>query len=643
METYSLNTAVSHIKGVGPVIQEYLDALEIHTVKDLLYHIPFRYEHFAGVTTIENAPLDTLVSIQATLRSITKFTSRRGLRITRAIIEDSSGKLPVMWFNQDYIITTVKKGSEYVFTGKIKLIKGKKTLGNPGITQVDALRQEGENIPIYSLSEGITQKKLHSILVHVLNNLPEIQEPYSKEFLLQHNLPTLDATLRTLHNPKDTDMLTSYTHRLAFDEVLSLLKKAEERKQYQQTLKSYPLTITPKDVKTFEHSLPYPLTHSQTTCLFDLSLDLSKKYPANRLIQGEVGSGKTTVAAFALFVAAKNGQNAVLVAPTHIVAHQHYLTLKKMFESSTIPIEKIVSKTIPTQYTKGAIYVGTHALFQYTKTLHPAVVVIDEEHRFGVNQREVFSHDNKKKPHLITMTATPIPRTAALTVLADKDVSYIEQIPEKKKNVTTSIVLETKRGAACAWIDEQIEKNNTQVFVVCPFIEQSDKENLQSIASVQEEYVSIQKMFPKRNVAFLHGNMKNEEKEHTFQSMKDGKIDILVSTPLIEVGVDIPNASIMLIEGAERFGLAQLHQLRGRIGRRGQKAYCLLFASKDKEETKRLKILEKHDDGNALAELDLHMRGSGHILGTQQHGWSGLRFASWFDVKLIEECKKTVS
>lgn len=638
---YTLTTPVEDVRGVGPAVRQYLWALDIATVKDLLYHIPFRYEQYANRYTIATAPPDELVSITATVRSITKFTSKRGLKIISATLEDESGKIQAMWFNQDYILLTLKKGDTRQFDGKITTYKGKRTFSNPKIFPVTEEKGDGKIVPIYPVSEGITPRKLYAIIRHVLENTGMIPDCFTEAFRKKHHLPSLDTAIRTLHTPPEGTSLDTYKHRLAFDEVYAFLSEAAKRKHAQEKTPGFPLSIKPADVHAFEHALPYTLTGSQLKTLLDLSLDLSKPYPANRLIQGEVGSGKTTLAAFVLFAAALNGYDGVFVAPTQIVAQQHYDTFKPIFTGLKIPVKKVVGKSAVNGIHAGTAYIGTHALFNHKKTLHPAVVVVDEEHRFGVSQRETFLQ-NRKRPHLITMTATPIPRTVALTVLADRDVSYLEEIPEKRKHVITKVVQETKRNAAYAWIDKEIEQHRIQAFVVCPFIQQSGHETLASVASAEDMYTDIRKHFPKRTVALLHGKMDRETREDVFNRMRKGTIDMLVATPLIEVGIDIPNATVMVIEGAERFGLAQLHQLRGRVGRAGQKAYCFLFTSGDKETTTRLRILEQHGDGNTLAEMDVKIRGTGKILGTQQHGWSGLRFASWFDTSLIRECKAAI-
>jgi ATP-dependent DNA helicase RecG len=355
-----------------------------------------------------------------------------------------------------------------------------------------------------------------------------------------------------------------------------------------------------------------------------------------RLIQGEVGSGKTTVAAFALWIAARQGKQSVLICPTNILASQHFETLSRLFKdqhASTVSLGLYTSN----KKDDADILVATHAIFQ-KKGYKPAVVIIDEEHRFGVEQRETF-FKLKKKPHFLSMTATPIPRTVALTALADRDVSYI--VPHKSNdNIKTWVVPTSKRKASYDWIRKTLDETGHQALVVCPFIEESFVENLSTIKSAKKEFDALKNVFKDFKLDLLHGKLKNEEKDQLFAKMMAGKTDILVTTPVVEVGVDIPKASIIIIEGAERYGLAQLHQLRGRVGRRGQTAYCLLFTTDNVEVGNRLQFFAKTYDGNALAEYDLKHRGSGELLGIRQHGFDALRFASWSDIQLIEKCKK---
>lgn len=641
----TLHDPITAIRGIGQATKEKLERLGIATIRDLLYHIPTRYEDFRAQKTIAETIPEEKVTIRATVHSITKFSPRRNLTIIRGVITDDTGKLDVVWFNQPYLLMALKKGEERYFTGKISLYNKKKTLNSPSIEDIDsdAPLHSGRLVPIYPETAGLTSRMLRTAIDAVLKQIT-IEETLSPKLLSTHHLPPLQETLQTLHFPQTPEQAEPYHRRLAFEEVYTLLRDAKHRKSaIQKTKVPHPLKISTEERKRFERALPFHLSPSQVSTLLDISLDLVQTYPSRRLIQGEVGSGKTVVAAFALYCAAHHNSRSILVAPTQILATQHYASLKMIFDELKVPLFLVTGEKehrLPQQLPENAVFVGTHVLFAAAKEVSPNVVVIDEEHRFGVEQRETF-WKFKKKPHMLTMTATPIPRTVAHTVLADQDVSYLEEIPEKKKRITTKVVSEKKRADAYRWIDTHIEKG-AQVFVVCPFIEQSEIETLADVKSAEVTFHTIMRTFPKRRVGLLHGKIKQAERAKILEHMRAGKLDILVATPMIEVGIDIPQAGIILIEAAERFGLAQLHQLRGRVGRAGQQAYCLLFPSEGVSTTRRLSILEKESNGNILAEQDLKLRGTGELFGTRQHGWDTLRFASWFDEKLIQECKKAV-
>lgn len=639
----TLQDPIDSLKGVGPATTELLAKLNIHTVGDALHHIPFRYNDFRTQKTISQVDDGDEITLEATLKSITKIALKRGMTLIKAVIEDASGTLGVTWFNQPYLLMTLKKSHRYLFSGKVKIYKGKNTLTTPTIEQVtqDEAIHSGRLVPIYPATDGITTRSLRTLLWNALHDAIKIPELLSQEVQHSYTLLPKKESLTKIHFPEDETHITQSRRRLAFEEVYLLLLEAANKKHALQLMKvPQQLQVDEAMQTSFQHAVPFTLTPSQLQAIQDLTHDLSQRFPTHRLIQGEVGSGKTLVAAFALFVAEKHNTQSVFLAPTQVLAEQHFHSLQSIFEKLHINAQLITRETKIDTSSQSAIYIGTHAILEHIQDIHPSVVVVDEEHRFGVHQRESF-WNGTKKPHLITMTATPIPRSVAHTVLADRNMSRIEEIPSKKKNITTKVVPASKREAAYAWIEKEIEKG-TQAFVVCPLINDSQSETLATVASAEQEFLRIKKAFPHRAIRLLHGKTPKNDRSTILQHMREGAIDILVATSVIEVGIDIPNASIMVIEGAERFGLAQLHQLRGRVGRAGQKAYCFLFTSKGVITTERLNIIQQYSDGNTLAEYDLKLRGTGDLLGTQQHGWDGLKFASWFDEKLIEECKDAV-
>jgi len=639
----TLQDPIDALKGVGPATTELLSKLNIHTIGDALHHIPFRYNDFRAQKTIAEIKDGDEVTLEATLKSITKIALKRGMTLIKAVVEDATGTLGVTWFNQPYLLMTLRKTHRYLFSGKVKLYKGKKTLTSPTVEQVSDREaiHSGRLVPIYPATDGITTRALRTLLWNTLHDAVTIPELLPIEIQRTYTLLSKKDALAFIHFPENETHIAQARHRLAFEEVYALLQEAANKKHALQLMKvPHQLIADDATQLQFQDALPFDLTPSQSSAMQDISHDLSQSFPTHRLIQGEVGSGKTLVAAYALYVAAKHNTQSVFLAPTQVLAEQHFQSLAPIFKKLNVHTQLITRETEIDTSIQSSVYIGTHAILEHISELHPSVVVVDEEHRFGVHQRESF-WDSAKKPHLITMTATPIPRTVAHTVLADRDMSKLEEIASKKKNITTKVVPEKKRNDAYAWIDTKIQEG-TQVFVVCPLINDSEAETLATVASAEQEFLRIKHTFPHRTVQLVHGKTPKGERSAILNNMRNGSVDILVATPVIEVGIDIPNASIMVIEGAERFGLAQLHQLRGRVGRAGQKAYCFLFPSAGTATTERLNIIQQYTDGNTLAEFDLKLRGTGDLLGTQQHGWDSLKFATWFDEKLIEECKDAV-
>ena len=635
-------SSVLELKGVGAESARKLQKLDIHSIQDLLFHVPFRYDDLSKQRTIASLLPDEEVTLRASVLRITQIQSRFGKSMIKGTLQDETGKVDVLWFHQPYILYSLKPGSLRAFSGAPKLYKGKLSFINPIVEEIKegGGLHTGRLVPIYSETMKLSSRTLRG-LIHSALQETEIPENYPPKFREQHHLLDLKTALQALHFPESLPITEDGRRRLAFDEVFSLLQQAQEKKRTRKQRKAIQtLQVDAEQQRAFVRLLPFTPSPSQTQAMFDIALDFVQSYPCDRLIQGEVGSGKTVLAAFAGFCAAKNKTNAVLLAPTQILAKQHFHSLETLLSPAGIPVRLLVAGSEAPKDAPGTIYVGTHAVFQHAKTLQPAVVIVDEEHRFGVKQREVFLR-GRKHPHLLTMTATPIPRTAAQTVLADRDVTVLEEIPEKKKRIKTWVVAHEKREASYGWIAERM-KAKEQVFVVCPFIGESTSETLQSVKAAETEYVVLQKKFPTFKLALLHGKTPKDHRERILDAFSAGTLDMLVSTPVVEVGIDIPKATVMVIESAERFGLAQLHQLRGRVGRRGQQAYCLLF-SEHPEAMERLKPLETLESGNELAELDLHRRGAGDILGVRQSGWSGLQFASWFDTDLIAECKSALN
>lgn len=585
-----------------------LAKLNIYSVFDLLYHIPFRYEDRSLISTIREVQPGETVTIIANLDSIKNAYTRRGKIIQQASISDSSGSIPIIWFNQPYLLRSLKPGQQLSFYGKINFFGRAKTLISPEYETLPTTKI----VPIYPETAGISSKWLRSKIHSLLNQLPSV------------NYLHLDS-LSPIHFPTSLDQVPPAHHNLALDELFLLqLSALLHRKSWQQTRLTHAFSIDQEKVAQLISSLPFTLTPSQNSTIKQILSDLSKSTPMNRLLEGDVGSGKTVVAAIASYVAYLNGHQTILMAPTQILAQQHFNTLKNILN---IPIALVTSnKKINLD---SNILVGTHAILSGKLQLNKVgLVIIDEQHRFGVAQRALAANIGSS-PHVLTMTATPIPRTIALTLYGDLDLSTLDTIPNRQL-IKTWIVPEEKRDSAYNWIKSQ----KTQVFIVCPFIQES--ESLQSVKAVKIEFEKLKQIFSDFKLGLLHGKLKSKEKDEVIGKFRTGEYNILVSTPIIEVGIDIPTASIMLIEGADRFGLAQLHQLRGRVGRGQAQSYCLLFANKD---TARLKALEKHASGAELAEIDLKLRGAGNIFGTAQHGIPQFKIANYDDFDLIQTAK----
>lgn len=646
-----LNSPVANLPGVGSVYAKRLKRLEIATVKDLLYHVPSRYLDFRGKKNIADIKPGETVTVQGKLLSIKNLYTKVGKKIQLAEIEDETGKAEVVWFNQPFLVRTLKKGSIYSLSGKAELSHNKTSLVSPEYELVSSFSNKtlhtGRLVPVYPETSGVSSKWLRTKISTVLPLvLPKIKDPLPQSILDDFNLIPLARALEKIHFPKSLQEAGAARYRLSFDEILNLNLRSLYRKSlWQKTRTAYKLKISNKMVDSFVKSLPFDLTPSQIRSIEEIIKDLEKEVPMNRLLEGDVGSGKTVVAALASFITFLNGFKTAFMAPTQILAEQHFNTLKNLLGPFKVRIKLLTSSVVKSDLGNPDIIVGTHALIHKASDLeNVGLVVIDEQHRFGVEQRTHLirlSGTRRIAPHVLTMTATPIPRTIALTVHGDLNLSTLTELPAGRKPIETWIVPQRKREAAYNWIQEQIVKEKVQAFVICPLIEESEKETMRQVKAAKSEYEKLLKLFPDLKIGLLHGKQKSDEKNKVLSQFKKGEIDILVSTPVVEVGIDIPNAAIMVIEAAERFGLAQLHQLRGRIGRGSKKSYCLLFTEKYSQKSiRRLNALKKTASGFELAEIDLKLRGPGEVFGTKQHGYPDLKIASWQDTSLIRQTRE---
>jgi len=641
----NLTSKITELPKVGPILSRKFEKLNIKTIEDLFYHVPSRYMDYSLVTTINKLHPDETATIHAKIISIKNIYSKRGLKMQIGSVEDATGKIAVVWFNQPFLVKTLYPGRQVSLSGRIGFFGRKLCMTSPDYELLGEIEKPtvhtGRLVPIYPETSGLSSKWIRTLVLSAFSSLSLDSSDFLPEKVLKRlELVNLKDAIRKVHFPKNLKEAGEGIERLAFNELLNLELISLHRKiNWKKNLVANKLIINKSEVNKFLGSLPFKLTNSQDTATAEILADLAKDYPMNRLLEGDVGSGKTVVAAAASFAVFLNGFQTIIMAPTQILALQHYQTFKKLLTPFGVRISLITSDVKKTDLGRQDVFIGTHSLIHNKVNFdRVGLVVIDEQHRFGVEQRK---HLVKKSgtPHVLTMTATPIPRTVALTSYGDLDLSVLTEMPEGRQKVTTWFIPETKREGAYGWIKSQIKNNKSQAFVVCPLIEDSEFETMADVKSVTTEYEKLKKTFGGLKLGLLHGRLKPAEKGRVLSDFRARRTDMLVTTPVVEVGLDIPNATIMVIEAAERFGLAQLHQLRGRVGRGSEKSYCLLFSNI--KYSKRLRAMEKMHSGFELAELDLTLRGPGEIFGTAQSGFPELKVASWNNYALIKKAKDT--
>ena len=644
-----LSDTIRSLPLVGPVYIHRLDKLGIETISDLLHHVPHRYKDFRIVSNITRVQIGEVITVKGKVISMKNIYTRNGKKIQEAFLEDTTGQMQIIWFNQRYLTNTIKAGEWYSFSGKCDWFDRKKTLISPeyeNIQNGSPTIHTGCLVPVYPETFGVSSKWIRGRIFYVLKAYAsDFVEFLPSDTLVNLSLMRFPKAIKSVHFPSELTEAEEAKKRLAFDELLfHQLKSLFRKSEWGKHKVSHTLQVG-SELNEFITSLPFELTSSQTRSIKEISSDLTKNSPMNRLLEGDVGSGKTVVAAAGAFATFVNGYQTIVMAPTQILAQQHFDTLGKIFAKYKVRVSLVTSAGVKKDVGKTDIFVGTHALIhKKVKFDNVALVVIDEQHRFGVEQRaHLVKKTSKgvKAPHILTMTATPIPRTVALTIYGDLDLSTLDELPKGRKPIITWLVPQKKREGAYLWIKEQIQKSGIQAFIICPLIEESEVETMKQVKAATAEFDKLKEIFSGLILGLLHGRQSAKVKNEVLDAFKKGDIDILVSTPVVEVGIDVPNATIMVIEAGERFGLAQLHQLRGRIGRGEKKPYCLIFTdSRSRTVKTRLSALTKTTSGFELAELDLRLRGPGEIFGLKQHGFPELKIASWTDTELIKSARK---
>lgn len=686
----ALNTPIEKLPRVGPKSAPKFKKLGILTVRDLLFHFPNRYEDYSQTMDIAGA-LETLpeqlqpgkktarlpITIMGEVVSIDNVQLWRYRRsITKAIINDGTEDIQAVWFNQPYIADQLKVGTQVSLSGKISIGKQGPYLSNPSYEKSsNVLTHTAGLVPIYPETDGITSKYLRFLIKPLLPLATKLVDPLPVSILKEHKFPSLKKSLQDIHFPKDLKATELAKKRFAFEQMFLFQIRALRDRRQMKSLSAPCIEFDQELIAKFVKNLPFPLTNDQRVATYEILKDLERDYPMNRLLNGDVGSGKTVVALIAAYQTIQVGYQIAFMAPTEILAKQHYETFRQLLKNQNVKIglltgsearqypvdqlqeEKITKKLMHKKIVDGEIdlIIGTHAVIQKdVKFAKLGLVIIDEQHRFGVKQRMKLVKASKIVPHLLSMTATPIPRTLALTIYGDLDISLIKEKPKRRQEIKTKVVTAKDHKEGHEFVRSELRAGR-QAFVICPRIEvagaKEKEDKLQKgelsihkqvwadVKAVTEEYERLAKqIFPEFKVAMLHGKLKSEEKNQIMSDFKDKKYDLLVSTSVIEVGVDVPNASVMLIRSPERFGLAQLHQFRGRVGRGEHQSHCLLFSDSDFE-YKRLTALEKTASGFELAEYDLKLRGPGEFVGTTQSGVPDIAMSSLTDLELIKKAR----
>lgn len=645
-----LSDNVQYLKGVGQKRAELFHKIGVFSVRDLLYHLPRGFEDRTRICPISDLVEGESVCVRGVLAmGLRTFRARNGMRVSQTRVADGSGVMQITWFNAPYVEKSlVDPSCEYIFFGKVNYRGMKAEMVNPIIEKVEEGEESqkmGKILPIYPSTAGLSQKNIRDTVIQALERLSEkLPETLPAELREKYCLIGIDDAIRSVHMPRDFDEFVLARRRLVFEEFLTLQLGVSAAKTIKRRENAPPISDV-KCISDFAAGLKFGLTRAQKRVINEIAADIRKTTPMNRLVQGDVGSGKTIVAAAAMFAAAKNGYQSAMMAPTEILAKQHYMSMQKYFEPWGITVAFLSGGQKAAQRNENMaliesgeakIVVGTHAVItDKVNFKNLALTVTDEQHRFGVNQRARLA-DKGLNSHTLVMTATPIPRTLSLVIYGDLDISVIDELPPGRKPIKTLALKESERGRLYSFVNRELDAGR-QAYFVCALVEDSDVITAKAAADYADKL--SQGPFKGRGVALLHGKMKAAEKEEVMRRFSAGEAKILVATTVVEVGVDVPNATIMVIENAERFGLSQLHQLRGRVGRGEGQSYCIMFGNTGSGVSKeRMKMMCETNDGFKIAEKDLELRGPGEFFGTRQHGLPEMRIGNFFtDMEVLKE------
>lgn len=640
---------IRYLKGVGEKRAELFGKKGIHTVEDLLYFFPRAYEDRSKTKYISDCVAGETVCVSVEVYSpVREVRIRRNMTIYSMVVCDESGAMTVVWYNNRFVKDAFSTGEKCILYGKISINRNKIEMVNPIFEKSGKEHFTGKIVPIYPLTGNLNQKTVQSVMEIAIKEAGLIEEYIPTEIREKYKIAEINYAMKNIHFPEDFEAYNTARRRFVFEELLILQLALSGRKSKNTSLDGFVFSNV-DCVKEFISSLPFPLTGAQKRTIGEIVQGCTSGKMMNRLVQGDVGSGKTAVAAAAVYMAVKNGYQAAMMAPTEILARQHEQTLAEFFKGTDIKVVALTGSMKAAEKRKAYeliesgeadVVVGTHAIIQEQVAFkNLALVVADEQHRFGVEQRAKLAAKGSN-PHMLIMSATPIPRTLALILYGDLEVSIIDELPPGRKTVKTYAVGEDMRKRITVFIEKNVNAG-TQVYVVCPLVEETEKSDLQNAEELSQKLSAI---FPKFNVGLVHGKMRPKEKDAVMEDFVSGKINILVSTTVIEVGVNVPNANLMVIENAERFGLSQLHQLRGRVGRGKDQAYCVLFTHGSSEVTKkRMETMCISNDGFYISEQDLKLRGPGDFFGTRQHGLPEMKIANLFeDMDILAEVQSAV-